>query len=803
MIDGKYPNLPPNSIIFNLEQLGVNYLWDSTPYVDYLLAFPVVDYSRNNVEYLRSLGKENIHLHPVRWGPAFDLKIPAGTKDVDVLLIGAQTARRNKLLNELRGKGLIVRQATEIWGAERANALASAKVALNIRVGDAGLLESTRLCTMIASRMPVISELSDDHEENDFFSQFIPLLPVDQLCAFAADFVRSQQWASFYTEDALKKFKQAAGSDRSSRLVKFLHESLAESENPPALGLISYRKNLISKGEKGVADLLYVIDYALQRHSRFHEVEDYVLGQKNIQAIDSFLLIELIGRCWLPEGLKIMLESELSARFRNRNEGRLTLFQRKLAADIFARKGDAVSCLRAIGSDKYSIRLARSVAASIAFDAISFDAAVDLSFAQSGEQDGYLSHVLAEIYWRFNNNSRARGIYVSEPARWAARHDLEQAGIVADRLTDYGDYEAALTFYQIAGVAPKERAIAGSVDDGNAMARRRKMERHEDVRLTLERCRSYFGKVIEVNGSDIHIGPRSGGDENCIIDSGLRVFDGAFSRHSVKAAPAKTVAIIACYNEMDIIESVVRSFISQEVEVCVIDNWSQDGTWELLNLMQGSMPTLRIERFPAEGPSPTYDWTGLLRRKEELALEFPGYWVLHTDADEVRLAPWPGMSLARALGVVDLYGYNAVDFLILNFRPVDEGYYPGANPESYFGYFEVADSPDLKYQVKCWKQRKNRVDLVSRGGHFVAFEGRSVFPYKFVCKHFPLRSPAHAVKKIVTDRRGRFSSEERARGWHAHYDGVDPGKCLWNWKALTKFSDLQSLNLGDLLIHGL
>ena len=193
----------------------------------------------------------------------------------------------------------------------------------------------------------------------------------------------------------------------------------------------------------------------------------------------------------------------------------------------------------------------------------------------------------------------------------------------------------------------------------------------------------------------------------------------------------------------------------------------------------------------------------MLSHKEKVALEYPDFWILHTDADEIRRSPWEGVSLPEALSVVDSYGCNAVDFTILNFRPVDEGFCAGMNPENYFKYFELGNTSDLKYQIKCWKQGKERVDLQSRGGHYVILKEQNIFPIKFICKHYPLRSRKHAIKKIVTDRRNRFSPQERALGWHSHYDGIEPNSCIWNWKDLHEYIDIRSSNIGRFMIHGL
>ena len=43
----------------------------------------------------------------------------------------------------------------------------------------------------------------------------------------------------------------------------------------------------------------------------------------------------------------------------------------------------------------------------------------------------------------------------------------------------------------------------------------------------------------------------------------------------------KVLAIIHCFNEVDIIAQTLEYLFSQQIDVYVMDNWSDDGTYEL------------------------------------------------------------------------------------------------------------------------------------------------------------------------------------------------------------------------------
>ncbi len=240
----------------------------------------------------------------------------------------------------------------------------------------------------------------------------------------------------------------------------------------------------------------------------------------------------------------------------------------------------------------------------------------------------------------------------------------------------------------------------------------------------------------------------------------------------------KIMAIIATYNEDDIIHHVIGSLVQNGINVYLIDNNSTDNTVaEASKWLNKGL--IHIEKFPANCHSKKnnqdlYLWSDILRRKEELALSLNADWFIHHDADEFRESPWPQLSLYEAIRVVDNLGYNAIDFDLLNFRPTDNSYKPGSDVRQYIRHFECCEDFD-RIQIKAWKKQLMRVDLQSSGGHEAKFEGRKVFPIKFVLRHYPIRSQAHGEKKVYHERRPRFDQRELDAGWHVQYNEIAAG----------------------------
>src|SRR5712692_1025386 len=148
------------------------------------------------------------------------------------------------------------------------------------------------------------------------------------------------------------------------------------------------------------------------------------------------------------------------------------------------------------------------------------------------------------------------------------------------------------------------------------------------------------------------------------------------------------VAIIAAYNEADIIEQVVADLIEQSVHVYFVDDGSTDGTVAAVEQYIGR-GVLHVERLTPRGaPSRhSFDLEAIVRRKAQIASELDADWFINHDADEFRESPWPHLTLRDAVWRVDALGFNAIDFQSLDFWPVHDRFRAGDDVRAAFTHY--------------------------------------------------------------------------------------------------------------------
>jgi glycosyltransferase involved in cell wall biosynthesis len=254
---------------------------------------------------------------------------------------------------------------------------------------------------------------------------------------------------------------------------------------------------------------------------------------------------------------------------------------------------------------------------------------------------------------------------------------------------------------------------------------------------------------------------------------------------------------MSSFNEVDIIEESIRKLIEQQIDVLLIDNGSTDGTVERASqfLNHG---LINIEKcIFKENDREVYDWTALLRTKEEISKNLSYEWFLHVDADEIRYSPWSNMNLNEGICYVDKKGYNLINFKLFNFRLVED-INSCENYEEKMVYYSDVEQFN-RMQVKAWKKNEF-INLHDHGGHLAQVPNPKIFPIRFIHKHYPIRSIEQGSRKILTERLQRYSHSDRKKGWHVQYDHLNISKeelrkkIIWDSNYLRKYDKNEIYN---------
>lgn len=231
----------------------------------------------------------------------------------------------------------------------------------------------------------------------------------------------------------------------------------------------------------------------------------------------------------------------------------------------------------------------------------------------------------------------------------------------------------------------------------------------------------------------------------------------------------KILAIINSYNEKDIIYETITHLLNQGIDVCFVDNHSNDGTYELVASSFQNDDRVIIRKSDYYGDN--YEWYQLLKNTENISHEFSKKydWFMHHDSDELRYSPFKNISMQEMISFVDSEDYNAIDFTVIDFRFTKNNDNITKEFEKNLLSFEFGRRAGHFQQVKCWKYTKD-INLADSGGHNVEFQNKKVYPIKFLLKHYPLRNIEQAQRKIFQDRQKRIMKEKNEKGWHSHYD---------------------------------
>ncbi|MBS0252947.1 MAG: tetratricopeptide repeat protein [Proteobacteria bacterium] len=207
-------SVPANTVVVNLEQVTGFDVKGRPVYFSLLKRLAIWDYSVRNIVELRRLTQNPLIRHfSVGYVPEMTRRIPSFEQPVDVLFYGSTNARRIAVLEGLAKAGLNVKHMFSVYGVERDQAIAEAKVVLNMHFYADSIHEIVRTSYLLANSKAVVSECGPKTEIDEDVRHSMFAVPYEDLVQACVLLVRDesrrrelerQAFATFVRRDQVK-----------------------------------------------------------------------------------------------------------------------------------------------------------------------------------------------------------------------------------------------------------------------------------------------------------------------------------------------------------------------------------------------------------------------------------------------------------------------------------------------------------------------------------------------------------------------------------------------------------------------
>jgi len=132
---------------------------------------------------------------------------PAPYRDIDVLFVGSIVERRLAVLQALHERGANVIPAFGVYGAERDELIARAKIVLNVHMYEAKVFEVVRVSYLLANRCFVVSERGLDVTGERPFEEGIAFVEYHELVNACLQYLADERGRAQYVGNRLVQLR--------------------------------------------------------------------------------------------------------------------------------------------------------------------------------------------------------------------------------------------------------------------------------------------------------------------------------------------------------------------------------------------------------------------------------------------------------------------------------------------------------------------------------------------------------------------------------------------------------------------
>ena len=204
--------LPPNLILYNLEQVQQDSRWMTADHLDIFREYPLWDYSELNISNLKTVGINHAVLCKIGYMPVLS-HIPPAAEDIDILFYGTVNDRRKVVLDELKQLGANVFVAEGIYGEELNKLIARAKIVLNVHYYEAKVFEIVRVSFLLANKKCVVSENGTDKSLEEPLYNGIEFTGYKNLVKSCMNLLEQPERRSVLAQKGFESFKQISQTE--------------------------------------------------------------------------------------------------------------------------------------------------------------------------------------------------------------------------------------------------------------------------------------------------------------------------------------------------------------------------------------------------------------------------------------------------------------------------------------------------------------------------------------------------------------------------------------------------------------
>lgn len=239
------PDFPPNTVIFNTEQILEKNIRISPQYKFCLDRHFVWDYSNSN---LQMIGHQKTGLIDFYHVDKLQRIAPSQQAEYDLIFYGSLNDRRTLMIDRLRNKGLKILTVFGLYGHERDGLLGKARAVLNLHFYESQIFQQIRAFYALSNGMPVVSENYPEASAPPLYKEVLFTPGTQRFEDFAAELLAHDEPFRLESKTRLERFYASRNNrDFDQILEKTIRAVIGENPlNSPATSPAPSRINLLA-----------------------------------------------------------------------------------------------------------------------------------------------------------------------------------------------------------------------------------------------------------------------------------------------------------------------------------------------------------------------------------------------------------------------------------------------------------------------------------------------------------------------------------------------------------------------------